>query len=189
MLESILLLALVHDLIVWMDIWALLGIHLELNEQLEHIVVQIIQHEIYDQWLHIQAQVLHLELHAQQGKTTSSAGASSCYAIWGDGLKLPEEAWDDGNNYSDDGCSATWILETGFIWSGGSISSKDICLPICGDGIRVKGEECDDHNVISGDGWSSSCKVEPGYKWTGGSSMFYQYFMYFTFIHLLIFYF
>jgi len=52
------------------------------------------------------------------------------------------ETCDDGNTFSNDGCSSVCILET------------------CGDGVRQTGEECDDGNVVSGDGCSDLCESE-----------------------------
>jgi len=62
----------------------------------------------------------------------------------GDGNSGLGEECDDGNNSSNDGCSADCVKE------------------ICGDGTVQKGigEECDDRNATNGDGCSAGCKVE-----------------------------
>ena len=51
--------------------------------------------------------------------------------IWtstcGDGIKVLEEEWDDGNKISQDGCSSTWQIEQGFEWNSDT-SSKSIWI-------------------------------------------------------------
>ena len=54
--------------------------------------------------------------------------------IWGDGLKISPEQWDDNNTDNGDGCSSGWNIESGWSWLGGSSSSKDTWTEICGDG-------------------------------------------------------
>ena len=63
--------------------------------------------------------------------------------VCGDGYRISQEKWDDGNNISGDGCSSTWIIEPSFIWSGGSSSIKDTCIAFWGDGFRLISEQCD----------------------------------------------
>ena len=104
---------------------------------------------------------------------------------WGDSIKVISEAWDDGNLVSGDGCSSTWTIEYGFVWSGGTIYVKDTWVdwttgfypnadqsqwvPHCGDSKRAGSEAWDDGNTANGDGWSSSWTVETGASWYGGS--------------------
>ena len=52
---------------------------------------------------------------------------NSAATVWGDGKRTGVETWDDGNVISGDGWSSTWTVESGFTWTGGSSSSKDIC--------------------------------------------------------------
>ena len=61
-----------------------------------------------------------------------------CLEIWGDGIMFNTNStfWDDGNKISGDGCNSTCDIESGWTWSGGSQTSKDICLEIWGDCIR-----------------------------------------------------
>ena len=109
-----------------------------------------------------------------------------CKEIWGDGVKIGSEKWDDGNTANGDGCSSTCTIEAGFAWSGGSIYAKDTwvywtsglytntdqsqCIPHCGDGFRAGSEKCDDGNTSSGDGCLNDCSsVEAGFICTGGS--------------------
>ena len=44
---------------------------------------------------------------------------------------------DDGNNINGDGCNSLCAIETGYSWSGGSLSTKDTWNEIWGDGIRA----------------------------------------------------
>ena len=88
---------------------------------------------------------------------------------WGDGLRVGLEDWDDGNTYNEDRCYDQCNIETGFIWTGGSSSSRDKWSSLCGDGYRVRSEQWDDKNTNNGDGCSYQCHVENGFIWTGGS--------------------
>ena len=113
----------------------------------------------------------------ETGWTWSGGSISSkdtCTEIWGDGIKFNSIStyWDDGNTSSGDGCSSTWSVESGWNWSGGNSSTKDICVEICGDGKKFNNNSIywDDSNTTNGDGWSSSCQTESGWKWSGGSS-------------------
>jgi cysteine-rich repeat protein len=46
--------------------------------------------------------------------------------IWGDGRRVGNEAWDDGNKIEGDGWSSTcFSIQSGWIWNGGSLTSKD----------------------------------------------------------------
>ena len=80
------------------------------------------------------------------------------------------EAWEDGNVVNGDGCSSTCTIETGYSWSGGTISSVDICTLKCGDGKKFPSEFCDDGNLDNNDGWSSTCKVETGFTCIDGDT-------------------
>ena len=93
-------------------------------------------------------------------------------SIWGDGYRTGNEACDDKNSSSGDGCSSSCVIETGWAWSGGSISSKDTCTEIWGDGIKFNtiSTYWDDGNLVNGDGCSSIWSNESGWHWTGGSS-------------------
>ena len=92
--------------------------------------------------------------------------------VWGDQRRTGTETCDDGNIASGDGCSSNWTVETGYICTGGSSTSKDTWTEICGDGIRFNSISTywDDGNTKNGDGWSSTWKIESGYTWSGGSS-------------------
>ena len=113
---------------------------------------------------------------------------SSWITHWGDGLRAGSEAWDDSNTSNEDGCSSTCAsIESGYIWTGGSTSSKDtwtkwtsgyypnssktVCQTSWSDGLRAGSEKWDDGNTSSGDGCKSDCSsVESGYACTGGST-------------------
>jgi cysteine-rich repeat protein len=60
----------------------------------------------------------------------------------GDGFVGREEACDDGNRISGDGCSDTCRLEPA----------------VCGDGRRDEGEKCDDANSLNSDACLSDCQ-------------------------------
>ena len=98
----------------------------------------------------------------------------TCNEICGDGIRFNTIStyWDDGNKNSGDGWNLVWSTESGWIWSGGSQSNKDICKEICGDGIRFNtiSTYWDDGNKNNEDGWSSTCSVENGFSWSGGNS-------------------
>ena len=114
----------------------------------------------------------------------------STMTIWvpqcGDGLRAGSEERDDGGIVNGDGWSSTWTIQAGYIWTGGTPTTKDTwttctaelypdtakssCVPQCGDGKRAGSEECDDGGVVSGDGWSSTWTIEAGAIWTGGTT-------------------
>jgi len=74
-----------------------------------------------------------------------------------------DEACDDGNNLSGDGCANNCLsVEPG--WS--CVTPGEPCHPVarCGDGLRVFPEQCDDGNKQTGDGCSDLCKMEIGWK-------------------------
>jgi len=92
---------------------------------------------------------------AANSDTRPGACRANCrVAHCGDAVVDPNEACDDGNVQSCDGCSATCKLDT---------------TAACGDGIIRPdcGEQCDDGNQTAGDGCSPTCEAEliPG----GGS--------------------
>lgn len=99
----------------------------------------------------------------------SSSAKAAIKAACGDGLLIRDlnEACDDGNVLSGDGCSATCIIETGFSCAG----SPTICHSRCGDGVMVAKETCDDANNEGGDGCSATCKRELGYTCKGAPSV------------------
>ena len=95
--------------------------------------------------------------------------------IWGDSKKFNSVVtyWDDGNLSNGDGWDAFCKIESGYTWSGGSSTSKDVCKEICGDGKKYNqlSTYWDDGNLIGGDGWSSTCSVETGFLWSNGSTI------------------
>ena len=62
----------------------------------------------------------------------SISTADSWKEIWGDGIKLNTNKtyWDDGNTINYDGWSSSCLIEDKYIWSGGSVTSKDIWVHI-----------------------------------------------------------
>ena len=92
--------------------------------------------------------------------------------MWGDGLAfISYEEWDDGNNYSGDGCSNNWTLEPDWEWSDHDLNlfTPQECIRSWGNAKRNSTEECDDGNSFDFDGCSSECKIDTGYSWSGGS--------------------
>ena len=119
--------------------------------------------------------------------SSQSSYPNQCHEIWGDGIKIGNEMWDDGNTISNDGCQSDCTLITsGYAWTGGGSSSKDICsqwltgyipnsdksdwVPKWGDGLHMPTESWDDGNTSSGDGCSNVWEIESGYSCTGGST-------------------
>ena len=121
-----------------------------------------------------------------------SSTSSQWEPICGDSLRIGSEKWDDGNIISGDGwrgdCTS---VESSWVWSGGSPTSRDkctfwssglyqndplnptTCITHWGDGLRAGSEKWDDGNTSNGDGWSSDCtSVESNYVWSGGSVTF-----------------
>ena len=115
-----------------------------------------------------------------------NSGKTACVAVWGDGLRAGAETCDDQNTSNGDGCSSTCTIESNYIWTGGTTSSKDTCSAcpagqppdsgktscqaVWGDGLRAGSETCDDQNTSNGDGCSSTCTIESNYICTGGST-------------------
>lgn len=92
---------------------------------------------------------------------TGAGGGSS--ASCADGILQDDEACDDGNSDSGDGCAAgCLVVEPGFICR----TPGEACVPFakCGDGITVFPEQCDDGARTAGDGCNDNCKLELGYK-------------------------
>ncbi len=87
----------------------------------------------------------------------------------GDGVLAEDEACDDGNLESSDGCTANCLaLEPGF--SCAEPGKPCIVIARCGDGVVAPSEQCDDANLESGDGCSNRCRVELGSKCEGTPS-------------------
>ena len=94
---------------------------------------------------------------------TYITGDTYCQEICGDGKNYGIYQCDDGNTVSGDGCSKLCSIETGYVCSGGTTTTKDTCTEICGDGYNLGHYGCDDGNTVSGDGCSGTCTVESHY--------------------------
>ena len=59
-------------------------------------------------------------------------GEIFCHKTWGDGFRIEDEQWDDSNTNNGDGCNSNWVVEEGFICTGGSaiVSDKWIRCPV-----------------------------------------------------------
>lgn len=87
----------------------------------------------------------------------------------GDKKRDEDEACDDGNQESEDGCGSNCrYIEPGFICP----TPGELCRRFakCGDGVLVAPEQCDDGNTTAKDGCSPTCKFEIGYKCSGSPS-------------------
>jgi cysteine-rich repeat protein len=92
------------------------------------------------------------------------AGTGLSRTVCGNGRQTRDEACDDGNTLSGDGCSGDCKqIEPGYHCVPGWP-----CSPICGDGVIKAGETCDDGNTRQGDGCSRYCLTEPGWDCTSG---------------------
>lgn len=88
----------------------------------------------------------------------------------GNGELTDDEACDDGNKTSGDGCSATCLeVERGFSCASPGKACREIAR--CGDGVVAASERCDDGNTTPGDGCSERCKIELGKKCDGAPSV------------------
>jgi fibro-slime domain-containing protein len=88
----------------------------------------------------------------------------------GNGEKTKDEACDDGNTVSGDGCANNCLyVEPGY----SCVTPGKPCRPIarCGDGLAVFPEQCDDGNKTNDDGCSDACRVEVGWKCAGNPSI------------------
>ena len=95
---------------------------------------------------------------------------TATHSVCGDGVRGPDEACDDGNTVSGDGCAADCLtVEPGYSCAPEGHACHRVAR--CGDGVVVPPELCDDRNQTSGDGCSSTCKVEIGFKCSGKPSV------------------
>jgi fibro-slime domain-containing protein len=87
----------------------------------------------------------------------------------GNGVRTSDEACDDGNTVSGDGCANNCLsVEPGF----SCVKPGEPCRPVarCGDGLRVFPEQCDQGDLNGqGKGCSAGCKIEIGWKCDDGS--------------------
>ena len=116
--------------------------------------------------INLDAPSLILNLDAQIIRVNSDAPPGpNC----GNGEKTKDEACDDGNTVSGDGCANNCLyVEPGY----SCVTAGKPCRPIarCGDGLAVFPEQCDDGNKNNGDGCSDACRVEVGWKCAGSPS-------------------
>src|SRR6187402_49850 len=70
------------------------------------------------------------------------------------------EECDDKNETDGDGCSATCVLEAGYVCP---VPGAMCRAAACGDGVLAGLELCDDGNVAPGDGCNETCGLEPNY--------------------------
>ena len=92
---------------------------------------------------------------------------STWVPIWGDGLKVGWEVWDDGDKTDGKGCQNDWMsVLRGWYWLPG-VTVADVWITKLMDGIHIASEEgCDDgNNINTGDGWSNAGIVDPKWIW------------------------
>jgi fibro-slime domain-containing protein len=88
----------------------------------------------------------------------------------GDGVRTDDEACDDGNKVSGDGCAGNCLAtESGYSCAAPNQPCRRIAR--CGDGVVADTEQCDDGNTVSDDGCSNRCRVELGSKCAGAPSV------------------
>jgi fibro-slime domain-containing protein len=81
----------------------------------------------------------------------------------GDAEKSNDEACDDGNTTTGDGCSANClVVEVGYTCN--TPGSPCELVELCGDSRVVLNERCDDGNADGGDGCASNCQLEAGFS-------------------------
>jgi fibro-slime domain-containing protein len=81
--------------------------------------------------------------------------------VCGDGHIAGNEQCDDGNTSSNDGCSSTCAVESG--WNCPTAGQPCVRNAYCGNGIVDGKDQCDDGNNTSNDGCSADCKLEQGW--------------------------
>ena len=88
----------------------------------------------------------------------------------GNGELTSDEACDDGNKMSGDGCAENCLqVERGFSCAIAGRACRQIAR--CGDGFVAESERCDDGNLDAGDGCSERCRIELGKKCEGSPSV------------------
>ncbi|MEO8180592.1 MAG: DUF4215 domain-containing protein [Deltaproteobacteria bacterium] len=98
--------------------------------------------------------------------TANLPGPPGC----GNGERTDDEACDDGNKVSGDGCAGNCLAtESGYSCAAPNQPCRQIAR--CGDSIKAPTEQCDDGNVLPGDGCSDRCRVELGKKCDGQPSV------------------
>lgn len=96
---------------------------------------------------------------ADAGTVASAAFDGGSTSICGDAFLEDDEACDDGNHDTGDGCSPLCTKEPQ--------CTNGVCASICGDGVMLPGstaEACDDGNTVANDGCSPTCQLEPGFS-------------------------
>src|SRR5262252_619742 len=82
------------------------------------------------------------------GGVRPDRGPSNVPEKCGDGVRTEDEACDDGNTDSGDGCSSDCrTVDPGYECR---VPGRP-CVPACGDGMKIGGEACDDGNTANDD--------------------------------------
>ena len=95
----------------------------------------------------------------------------SCPGVCGNGIidLSNSEVWDDGNTNSNDGCSSTWTVESGWTWTNSTPTSPSVWKKACAASNYFGVDEWNDGNLSNGDGCDSTWKIERGWKCINGS--------------------
>ncbi|RJS26239.1 hypothetical protein DRW03_06955 [Corallococcus sp. H22C18031201] len=98
------------------------------------------------------------ESEAPRTTTAASTLTHQSFSIVGDGRLQPGEQCDDGNTVSGDGCSATGVIEAGYLCH---VPGRACSLAsLCGNNIINVGEACDDGDKVdTGNGCSATCDL------------------------------
>jgi cysteine-rich repeat protein len=88
------------------------------------------------------------------GEYITVRGGAEC----GNSYVQPGEGCDDGNLVSNDGCTFSCTVESGWICTPPE-NQPTVCETVCSDGLIRGLEECDDGNSSDGDGCDSQCNV------------------------------
>jgi len=87
-----------------------------------------------------------------------------------DGVRDDDEACDDRNMVSGDGCGSNCrYVEPGFVCPDEGMPCR--AFTKCGDGAVMLPEQCDDGGLTAGDGCSATCKYEIGWTCDAAAGM------------------
>ncbi|MFP2909347.1 DUF4215 domain-containing protein, partial [Pyxidicoccus sp. 3LFB2] len=95
---------------------------------------------------------------SQPSPTSTPVLARQSFEVVGDGRLQSNEQCDDGNTASGDGCSATGVIEAGYLCH---VPGRACSLAsLCGNNVINPGESCDDGNTTAeANGCSATCDL------------------------------
>ena len=102
------------------------------------------------------------------GCEAGTGGKSVCMPVsttkCGDGIQTANEACDDGNLLSTDGCTDTCTVTDGYSCPEPGMPCVLDTVAACGNGVLNEKEQCDDGNTTTGDGCDAFCATENFYN-------------------------